>query len=562
MLDDRSRMTTPANPLPRRVRVRPIAWVPGELLVAVDVSLPPDTDPRGVLAAVRKQVTAVLGDDIPVETPESESEVVLLLPAAEGNRNLLFASIKLVSTEPRVMRLAIERINRLADSPLLDNVVLVAATPNWFSAAQDCCGGSPASQPVPTEPFGDRVRYAPQIEALDRVRDASKTVREGQRGVQVAVLDTAPDTADVDWALEHFPDNRQLRELVDRLISPIGRFPPSPLETARERAMQRLEQHGGFKPIEPAHPFDIRDHGLFVAGVVHSVAPWAELRLIRVLNNYGMGSLESVLISLVGLMQTRGEIPLVINLSLGMLPALEQLTSIWFGLSVEGLPGCPEDASLQFVDGATRSASELRQMIAADAPEINLAVTALHAPVVRLMAGLQANNCLVVAAAGNDSAFRGVNRRPRWNPRIPALYDTTLGVAADTVRPEVPARYSNRGEAPTESVRDAVSTLGGGLGSDGVSPIAGVIGVYSAEEFPPLLPPEPPRLNATGWAEWSGTSFATPIMSGIAANLWTTAPARTAAQVLDEINKIAHAGRPNIAGLEVPGVPVRLTWLP
>ena len=63
-----------------------------------------------------------------------------------------------------------------------------------------------------------------------------------------------------------------------------------------------------------------------------------------------------------------------------------------------------------------------------------------------VMEVLQAHNCMIVAAAGNDSVFRGIDRSPRWGPRIPALYDSVLGVAADTVRPAVPARYSNRGE--------------------------------------------------------------------------------------------------------------------
>ena len=43
----------------------------------------------------------------------------------------------------------------------------MAATPNWFGAAQNCEGGSPASLPVPVDPYGGRIRYAPQFDELD-----------------------------------------------------------------------------------------------------------------------------------------------------------------------------------------------------------------------------------------------------------------------------------------------------------------------------------------------------------------------------------------------------------
>jgi hypothetical protein len=260
--------------------------------------------------------------------------------------------------------------------------------------------------------------------------------------------------------------------------------------------------------------------------------------------------------------KTRDE-RLIVNLSLGMLPALEQLAYIWFGLAINGLPGCPEDASLQFIDDRHVSPDELLGLVEQNDAAIRHVVDGLHAPVKQLMEVVRAHNCLIVAAAGNDSVFRGSDRVPRWGPRIPARYDTVLGVAADTIRPAAAARYSNRGEIPAAVVRDAVATLGGDLAADGVRPLGGVIGVYTAAQFPPLFPPAPPAANTTGWAEWSGTSFATPIMSGIGANLWATHPGESASQILDRVNDSARAGTPpDVPDLGVPGVPVRLTWLP
>jgi subtilisin family serine protease len=200
-------------------------------------------------------------------------------------------------------------------------------------------------------------------------------------------------------------------------------------------------------------------------------------------------------------------------------------------------------------------------MVANKHESITKAVDALHGPVEQLMLALQANDCLVVAAAGNDSVYRGIPRRPRWNPRIPAVYASVLGVAADTIRPSVPAVYSNRGELPHETGAD-VATLGGDLASDGVHPTGGMISVYTAATFPPLLPPAPPTVNTSGWGEWAGTSFAAPIVTGIAANLWMTDPGASAASILAEINARVRAHTPLQPDLGVPGIPLRLTWLP
>ena len=104
-------------------------------------------------------------------------------------------------------------------------------------------------------------------------------------------------------------------------------------------------------------------------------------------------------------------------------------------------------------------------------------------------------------------------------------------------------------------MRDAVSTLGGDLAADGVSPASGVIGVYTAEQFPPLLPPSPPLLNPPVGRSGQVTSFATPIMAGIAANAWVTQSGANASQLLSAINAAARiGGQPDVQGLGVPGV--------
>jgi hypothetical protein len=562
MTDDTSTRLFAPRQLPQRVHIRPIPWVPGEMLMSVQVDASGDRPPENVIATIRKVVTDVLSD-VRIEDPRRDPP--LTIPAVKDRPQLAFAPVTLASREPRAMREAVSRLNsadarqRFAGAGLKS----VAATPNWFGAAQNCEGGSPAGLPVPVDPHGAQIRYAPQYPELDLATNAARSAwaktGSGADRIHVAVLDTAPTPGDLAWAQQHFPHNAHLGDLLARLVTGSG----SPqMDAALEGAVAELENNGGFRPIEPAEAYDIRDHGLFVASVVHATAPWARIRLLRVLNNFGVGSLHALVVALVALIRSkRPEEQLVINLSLGMLPPLEQLRDIWFGFAINGLPGCPENKDLQFLPGGKPlTRGELNQLVDRKDPSVTTNLDVLHAPVQELMATLLAHNCLVVAAAGNDSVFRGVQRKPRWGPRLPALYDDVLGVAAHTVRPGAPARYSNRGETPSAPIRDAVATFGGDLAADGLSPSGGVIGVYSAEQFPPLLPPAAPAINFTGWAEWSGTSFATPILAGIAANYWATQP-NPAKPILDQINALVHS-HPNVADLGVPGVPTRLTWLP
>jgi subtilisin family serine protease len=73
------------------------------------------------------------------------------------------------------------------------------------------------------------------------------------------------------------------------------------------------------------------------------------------------------------------------------------------------------------------------------------------------------------------------------------------------------------------------------------------VGVFSAPTFPrvALTPPgvAPPPQNTTGWAYWAGTSFATPIVSGIAASVWSSDPGAGPREVLETVRQFATAGQ-------------------
>jgi subtilisin family serine protease len=125
---------------------------------------------------------------------------------------------------------------------------------------------------------------------------------------------------------------------------------------------------------------------------------------------------------------------------------------------------------------------------------------------------LAAQGALIVAAAGNDSAHAHQKGRPPRPPRAPARYESTLSVTAVNSR-FAPAVFANAASVPP--VDAGIATLGGdsyGAVDSNGWPDA-VRGLYISTVFPDGSP------NTSGWADWSGTSMATPIISGLASHL-------------------------------------------
>ncbi len=166
------------------------------------------------------------------------------------------------------------------------------------------------------------------------------------------------------------------------------------------------------------------------------------------------------------------------------------------------------------------------------------------------------NNCLSVAAAGNDSLQRVELHRPRFGPRIPARYPSVLGVAATTRDPSHAAAYSNIGDE--FDLGDHIATFGGDV-TPRDEPKDAVIGVFSARGFPRRRG-TPAIHNENGWASWSGTSFATAIISGIISGYWTLErrhqPNLSAEDVLVGFSKLARDYAPALrtSSLWVKGV--------
>lgn len=93
----------------------------------------------------------------------------------------------------------------------------------------------------------------------------------------------------------------------------------------------------------------------------------------------------------------------------------------------------------------------------------------------------------------------------------------------------------------------------GGNATERFEPEDGVIGVYSGE-FPDGRP------NETGWARWSGTSFAAAFISGVAANYWAAHRDKRAPEVLLELRALAERYGPYVGALRAPAVAIQGEW--
>ena len=261
------------------------------------------------------------------------------------------------------------------------------------------------------------------------------------------------------------------------------------------------------------------DHGLFGAGIVYDIAWAAEIHLIRVLGDTGVGDLLALTHALSQLpaLLLSGENAgkrLIVNLSLMLdIPPSEHLLSLWFPRTSASLPALRRRWS-----------------------DVCRTLTLLQSSIVEVIDWLGEQGALVVAAAGNDNL--GATVRPE--PRLPARHESVLSVAAVDMTRQ-PAGFSNRGDAPGFGNGLAVlggnAALAGGGGPPQISrggdgqPDA-VVGIFSADELPLGA-----GKNETGWAYWVGTSFATPIISAIAARVWCVNPHLTP----DEVKAAVHA---------------------
>lgn len=484
-------------------------YMPAELLLTFagtgSVATPGQADPR--VQTLLRRAAALLGGgelqlvDAPVTPPAMEAPLTVRLrlsPAGAGGRD-------------RVVDAA-TRLNGRRPELRCGGIALSCAMPNWIIAsAQPGIVGGPGSAPDGA-PDGDW-RFELPPDATPPSPGADQAHQAGR--VVVCVLDTSPGWRGLQHAARRaiFKDNRLLHEVA---------------------ASGTITDWNAFSPPDDIPP-DLRqntvaDHGLFVAGIIHSIAPQAEIQLLHILDDEGFGRTDLLLKALdyCGGLAQQGQ-RVVVNMSLYlMIPPRGAQPAAWYGALQRLLPHRPplQGAELdRLQDGVREHVHRLLQ-----------------------------DGVVMVAAAGNDAlmAKRHVPARP------PADYRGVIGVVA-AARDGAIAAYSNRGDA--EAMHTCIATYGGQGVREGASvvvppgpdPRDGVVGLYTHGAVNTGSGPWP---NTTGWAYWSGTSFATPIVSALAANVLARERGLRPAEVTDRLVAMAVPQQETDPNLGCPYVKV------
>ncbi len=265
----------------------------------------------------------------------------------------------------------------------------------------------------------------------------------------------------------------------------IGVFDTSPYTTGTEQTPPWVNEPTPLAlelaqyPVPASSPgdLDLRSHGLFAAGLAHAIAPEAHIQLIRVLGNHNIGDLFTLNLALFEFIkahtQENDALGAVINLSLGI-----------------RVP--PDEAKFNL----PTMVQSLRDILQA----------------------AQCANIVVVAASGNNSA-----NLPQPEPaNLPANWPEILGVASST-QTQDRSCFSNQGN---------IAAPGGNGRFDGKQCVPANQDCDSPDCSYAVIGPVLKTDDNTGFAYWSGTSFAAPLVTGLAALViekgeWQTFPTRS-----------------------------------
>jgi hypothetical protein len=432
---------------------------------------PPDQIPAGTRKGDQP------GDPYPPDSPNDQS------PPATAEARLAAAGAR-------------------ALAPDADGFNLRAASPNWLaSGAPYIIGGGPGGWPVGATPATNP--SGPQSWEFDLPPTLQPPIL-GAIDVEVAILDTAPTSANLLSAYTTWVGNAQTAPL-----QPLNPLLKSLLADPSSGSFNVAQLYGPGAAVGPAgaldvvylpgstplilnqFPFPIPSHGLFIAGIIRSIAPKAKIRLIQALNDEAGASIASITQALAEANHVGRTAPLVINCSFTMqIPRSgDPLASI--PPDLQGVPQATLDSLTQLLRDTFAVVSSL--------PDVK-----------------------IVAAAGNTGSG---GQHPL--ARFPAAFTAIAGTAALTqddnnpLTPPVLADYSDQAD---DQPAEGFAAFGGET-TISTPPLAnatkGMLGVFlewlpipvgtSGSFF--LMP------NTSGWARWAGTSFATPIVSAVLANL-------------------------------------------
>ena len=420
---------------------------------------------------------------------------------ANGNGNGKNGSMDIIPRIVNTLNEHLGELNGIPDENLKElnrdeGIPITIAAPAWLTGGTPTSQGCPLTPPIPVEEACSNWRIK-----LPHLPHDLKS-KKGD-GVTVFILDAFPERGVIARAARDAGDDNLLLRSVNETVTFDYRF-MSGIQDVQEIGATNGTFVG--KDVYGRHyPIHLEDHGLFIAGIVRDLAPQARIECIRVLDDLCVGDVNVI---------------------------VHALNQIYFRKALRSgdLHDKPVVVNLSLVIPTDKEADS--QKVKTDIGGFNN----VWANLKHAIKTLSDIGVIIAASAGNEG-----DEREMSDPFRPdALYPAKFANAPDSIDGIIPVgAVDSCGKVTSYSCYPGprgVATYGGEVPSvvppsppyptsndPDVRPSDMPRGIYSSVEFPPLSLDPPAQYytspNDHAWAYWVGTSFATPIISALAARV-------------------------------------------
>jgi hypothetical protein len=415
---------------------------------------------------------------------------------------------------------AINSVNKNVPTEI-DGVKLLAAAPNWLMTGSyhGLTGGGSGGLPVPEDPRSQHDYHFDTTEVDRLIRKCSGS----SRNVDIVIFDTALPANNSSGG-QTFAGNPDIFGIRSNLIDTL----------APQLIVHRAGQSGITLPLLPEEDppgytnkdyYKMSNHGTFIAGIINDIVPTRNIHLAEALNVYGVGATDIFADCLRALADgdiipvgNKDNWSLVANFSLCIdLPLPNEKCEVILPYHDE--TGGP----LHDKDGKPLYDEEGQPLKFLKLYSVDSLLVPARAALDYFNRKFDGYDVQIVAAAGNQ----GEDGKEPPPALYPAAFEGVLGVGSLEGK-NTRAWYSNladnppykgvvvfggKSDAKSNMSDKAMGVLGVYVGGfPQVNSLTGQLIVSPSGELPLAIVP-----TSGGWGRWSGTSFATAIMSGILA---------------------------------------------